>query len=119
MRTPSAPATTTVVAMFMNNRAAESIAQGKLDDAYWWARAAIVHDPNFIAAYNTLGVAYHRKGRLAEAHRRIEEALHPAVDIRARDLRLLRLEGRAPAGLRRGGARAAPHRVDRPGSRSG
>jgi hypothetical protein len=28
----------TVVAMFMNNRAAESIAQGRVDDAYWWAR---------------------------------------------------------------------------------
>ena len=57
----------TVVAMFMNNRAAESIAQGRLDDAYWWARAAIVQDPNFIPSYNTLGVIYHRKGRLPDA----------------------------------------------------
>ena len=65
----------TVVAMFMNNRAAESIAQGRIDEAYWWARAAIVHDPNFIAAYNTLGVVYHRKGRLDEAERVLAHVL--------------------------------------------
>ena len=65
----------TVVAMFMNNRAAESIAQGRVDEAYWWARAAIVHDPNFIAAYNTLGVVYHRKGRLDEAERVLAHVL--------------------------------------------
>src|SRR5439155_3877954 len=27
-----------IVAQFMNNRAAESLVQGQLDDAYWWAR---------------------------------------------------------------------------------
>ena len=70
----------TVVAMFMNNRAAESIAQGKVDDAYWWARAAIAHDPGFIAAYNTMGVVYHRKGRLAEAERVLAHALDREAD---------------------------------------
>ena len=70
----------TVVAMFMNNRAAESIAQGKVDDAYWWARAAIVQDPGFIAAYNTMGVVYHRKGRLAEAERVLAHALDREAD---------------------------------------
>jgi tetratricopeptide (TPR) repeat protein len=57
----------TVVAMYMNNRAAESFEQGKLDDAYWWARAAIAADPNFLSSYNTLGVIYRRHGNRDEA----------------------------------------------------
>jgi tetratricopeptide (TPR) repeat protein len=52
----------TIVAMFLNNRAAESLAKGNLDDAYWWARAAIQTDPRWLAAYNTLAVLYRRKG---------------------------------------------------------
>lgn len=56
-----------VVAMFMNNRAAESLARGKLDDAYWWARAAIARDGSFLPAYNTLGVVYQRHGNLDKA----------------------------------------------------
>jgi Tfp pilus assembly protein PilF len=70
----------TVVAMFMNNRAAESIAHDRLDDAYWWARAAIVHDPNFLAAYNTLAVVYNRKGRLADAERLLVHVLSREAD---------------------------------------
>jgi Tfp pilus assembly protein PilF len=70
----------TVVAMFMNNRAAESIAQGRLDDAYWWARAAIVQDPGFIASYNTLAVVYHRKGRLPDAERVLAHVLQREAD---------------------------------------
>ena len=57
----------TVVAMFMNNRAAESLARGQLDDAYWWAREAIMRDSGFLEAYNTLGVIYRRHGDLREA----------------------------------------------------
>jgi len=52
----------TVVAMYMNNRAAETFAKGELDQAYWWARGAIVADPKFASTYNTLGVIYRRKG---------------------------------------------------------
>ena len=70
----------TVVAMFMNNRAAESITIDRLDDAYWWARAAIVHDPSFIAAYNTLAVVYHRKGRLADAEAVLAHVLQREAD---------------------------------------
>jgi Tfp pilus assembly protein PilF len=51
-----------IVAQFMNNRAAESMVQGKLDDAYWWARSAIEHDPGFLIGYNTLATIYHRHG---------------------------------------------------------
>jgi tetratricopeptide (TPR) repeat protein len=57
----------TIVAMFMNNRAAEALADGKVDDAYWWARTAIGADPLFVSAYNTLGVVYLRHGNPEEA----------------------------------------------------
>ena len=57
----------TIVAMYMNNRAAEAFARGKLDDAYWWARAAIGADPQFMSSYNTLGVVYRRHGNPDEA----------------------------------------------------
>ena len=57
----------TIVAMFMNNRAAEALARGQLDDAYWWAREAIERDGGFLEAYNTLGVIYRRHGDLREA----------------------------------------------------
>lgn len=57
----------TMVAMFANNRAAEALAAGRIDDAYWWARAAILADARWLAAYNTLAVLYRRKGFGAEA----------------------------------------------------
>ncbi len=52
----------TILAMFQNNRAAEALMQGRVDDAYWWARAAVVTDSRWLAAYNTLAVLYRRKG---------------------------------------------------------
>lgn len=65
----------TILAMFMNNRSAESLAGGRLDDAYWFAREAVRQDPDFVAAYNTLGVLYLRRGHLAEAERVLAHAL--------------------------------------------
>jgi tetratricopeptide (TPR) repeat protein len=65
----------TVVAMYMNNRAAEALTRGELDNAYAWARAAIVEDPAFPNAYNTLGVIYQRHGNLAEAEKILAYAL--------------------------------------------
>jgi len=65
----------TIVAMYLNNRAAESFTEGHLDDAYWWARAAIVQDPRFTSAYNTLGVIYKRHGNLQESQRVLAYAL--------------------------------------------
>ena len=59
----------TVIAMFMNNRAAEALARGQLDDAYWWARDAISQDSGLVEAYNTLGVVYRRHGNLGAAER--------------------------------------------------
>ncbi len=52
----------TVLAMFMNNRAAEALAEGQLDSAYAWAKAAALQDPGLLAAYNTLAVVYLRHG---------------------------------------------------------
>lgn len=57
----------TVVAMYLNNRAAETLVQGRLDDAYWWAREAVLRSPGFMSAYNTLGVIYQRHGHLTLA----------------------------------------------------
>lgn len=51
-----------VVAMYMNNKSAEALARGRVDDAYAWARAAVTADPAFADAYNTLGAVYLRRG---------------------------------------------------------
>ena len=65
----------TVLAMYMNNRAAETMSEGQLDQAYWWARAAIGQDPSFSSAYNTLGVIQFRHGNLEQARRTLAHAL--------------------------------------------
>jgi len=57
----------TILAMFLNNRAAEALTVNKVDDAYWWARAAIMTDSRWLAAYNTLAVLYRRKGLFGAA----------------------------------------------------
>lgn len=51
----------TVLSMFMNNRATESLALGDIDAAYAWARQAIITAPRYLDAYNTLGVIYLRR----------------------------------------------------------
>ena len=61
--------------MYLNNRAAEEIAAGRLDQAYWFARAAIKKDPAYITAYNTLGVIYQRHGNFQLAERVYQRAL--------------------------------------------
>jgi len=69
----------TVLAMYMNNKSAEALAQGRIDDAYAWARAAIEQDRGFPNAYNTLGVVYlrHRQPDRAEAALRFALTLEP------------------------------------------
>jgi tetratricopeptide (TPR) repeat protein len=64
-----------IVMMYQNNRAAEALVAGKLDDAYWWARAATSGNPRTALAYNTLGVIYERRGNLALAERAYRAAL--------------------------------------------
>jgi len=65
----------TVLAMFMNNRAAEALARGDNAEAYAWAREALRHDSRFHPAFNTLGVAYQRAGHLAAAGQAFEALL--------------------------------------------
>jgi Tfp pilus assembly protein PilF len=65
----------TVVAMYMNNRAVETLMAGNVNDAYWWARGAVLQDPRFLGAQNTLGVVYRAHGNLPEAQRALEYVL--------------------------------------------
>jgi tetratricopeptide (TPR) repeat protein len=59
----------TIEAMFLNNRAAEALVQGRIDDAYAHARQAVLSEPAYYSAVNTLGVIYQRHG-LAQAAER-------------------------------------------------
>ena len=89
----------TVVAMFMNNRAAEAMADGRLDDAYWWVRAAMEQAPRFLVAYNTLGVIYLRHGLSTDATRVFSQVLQREPDnpkVMGNLVQALRLEGRGP-----------------------
>ena len=65
----------TILSMFQNNRAAEALMQGRVDDAYWWARAAVMTDSRWLAAYNTLAVLYRRKGLYSAAENTLRVVL--------------------------------------------
>lgn len=65
----------TILAMYLNNRAAEFLAQGQINTAYWWVREAIQRVPKFLTAYNTLGVIYRRHGELGLAEQLYREVL--------------------------------------------
>jgi len=65
----------TIVAMYLNNRAAEALVAGRVDQAYWWARAAIVRAPDFPSAYNTLAVVYLHHGELDASTRVLTQLL--------------------------------------------
>lgn len=56
-----------VLAMFMNNRAVESLLAQQPAQAYAWAREALRTDPGFAAAWNTLGVVYQRRAAPGDA----------------------------------------------------
>jgi Tfp pilus assembly protein PilF len=64
-----------IITMYRNNRAAEALVEGKIDDAYWWARAAVAGAPPGAQAYNTLAVIYQRHGDLVLAERAYRAAL--------------------------------------------
>ncbi|GMV45178.1 MAG: hypothetical protein AMXMBFR66_05760 [Pseudomonadota bacterium] len=87
-----------IAAMFMNNRAAEALEAGRLDDSYAWARAALRADARFAAGINTLAVVYQRAGHPAAAERAFEAALDLERDnasALANLAALLRAQGRA------------------------
>ena len=79
LRTVAIPEST-VVGMYMNNRAVEALTAGRVDDAYWWARGAIVQAPQLLLAYNTLGAIYARHGNLREAELAYEHVLSQKPD---------------------------------------
>ncbi|MRW87325.1 tetratricopeptide repeat protein [Pseudoduganella sp. FT26W] len=70
----------TVLAMYLNNRAAELLSAGQVDDAYWAARKATEIDPLFTNAYNTLGVIYQHHDNQPEAEQALRYALSQAPD---------------------------------------
>ena len=87
----------TVVAMYLNNRAAETLARGQVNDAYWWARAAIKEDARFLDAYNTLGLVYRHHGDLPQAEavlRRVLEAEATNTEVMSNLALVLTDEGR-------------------------
>ncbi|HET7526073.1 MAG TPA: tetratricopeptide repeat protein, partial [Burkholderiaceae bacterium] len=65
----------TVVAMFMNNRAAEALARDATNEAYWWAREGLLADPTYPGVVNTLGVIYQRSGHADAAQAAFAELL--------------------------------------------
>jgi Tfp pilus assembly protein PilF len=69
-----------IVALYLNNRAVEELVQGRTAEAYWWARAALQARPSTLAAWNTLGVIYHRSGRPLLAERVYRAALEREPD---------------------------------------
>ncbi|HEY1043443.1 MAG TPA: hypothetical protein VGE60_06235 [Telluria sp.] len=72
-----------VLAMYLNNRAAEALSEHRLDDAYWWARKAVAEHPGYTPAINTLGVVYQQRGYAALAERSYRFALEqdPQSDV--------------------------------------
>ncbi|TAF98981.1 MAG: hypothetical protein EAZ43_16675 [Betaproteobacteria bacterium] len=65
----------TVLAMYMNNRAAEMLAVGKTRQAYWWVREAILQDAAFLPSYNTLAIVYRRSGYAMHAEAPLRHVL--------------------------------------------
>lgn len=80
----------TVLAMYMNNRAAETLARSagvgaalagapavdsNIAQAYAWVRESLRRDPGFGPALNTLGVVYQRAGHLNAAAEVYEQLL--------------------------------------------
>ena len=70
----------TIEAMYLNNRAGEALTEGRVDDAYWWARAAVQKDPSFMTGYNTLGVAFQKQRLYAGAEKVYKRALERAPE---------------------------------------
>jgi tetratricopeptide (TPR) repeat protein len=70
----------TIVAMYMNNRAAEALAAGQINTSYAWARQAVLQDGQFLAGINTLGVVYLRAGHWGHAERALRHVLSRQAD---------------------------------------
>jgi tetratricopeptide (TPR) repeat protein len=87
----------TVIAMYLNNRAVESLTRGQLADAYWWARESIRRDPELREAYVTLGVVYctgHHPELAELALRRVTDREPDNLDALSNRILVLRELGR-------------------------
>ena len=87
----------TVLAMFMNNRAAEALLRQQPTEAYAWVRESLRHDAGFWPAFNTLGVVYQRAGHLAAAAAAFEQVLardEHQLAAMANLVQVLRAQGR-------------------------
>ena len=80
-----------IVALYMNNRAAEELVLGHQAEAYWWARAALLNRPALTLAYNTLAVVYERTGHKLLAEQVYRAALEREPDSLAVMQNLARL----------------------------
>lgn len=74
----------TLVAMYLSNRAAEELTASRLDAAYGWAREALLREPSHLGAANTLAVVYQRAGLVDAAEAALRHVLaiepnHPAA----------------------------------------
>ncbi|WP_258405079.1 tetratricopeptide repeat protein [Shewanella psychrotolerans] len=58
---------TTVMAMFFNNIAAESLVDGKYNLAYAYIKQSLLLKPEFVSALNTLAILYRHKGLDSDA----------------------------------------------------
>lgn len=65
----------TVLGMYLNNRAAEALAAGRLDEAAAWVRAALDQSPQLVPAWNTLAVLHRRRGDDVRAEQALARAL--------------------------------------------
>lgn len=75
----------TVIAMFYNNVAAESLVMGDYDKAYGFLKLGLLQMPNYAPALNTLAVLYRYKGLNNEA-----EVLYKlALDLDNKDMNAL------------------------------
>jgi len=75
----------TVIAMFYNNVAAESLVMGDYDKAYGLLKMGLQQKPDFVPALNTLAVLYRYKGLEQEA----ETLYKLALDVNANDMNAL------------------------------
>ncbi|GGP52036.1 hypothetical protein GCM10009347_18790 [Shewanella algicola] len=72
-------------AMYYNNVAAEALVKNDYDQAYALVKKAILLNPQFVAAINTLAVIYRHKGYQAEA----EQVYRTALQVNPQDLSTL------------------------------
>lgn len=84
----------TIIAMYLNNRAAESLTVGRVSEAYGYARASLLQDAGFVAAANTLGVVFTRAGHPVQAEAAFRGTLAVEPDNVSALTNLVQLLGR-------------------------